>query len=154
MGQEYQHKQDGSHQHKGSKQPQVAQCRSIQRHQTRKGTHRSDIADEQRGNHVLQYLPCRSAVIRMGYEMQRIVHRDTDNDRPYGQDNQRHIAPQGRNKAHGKEPSENDRHPYQQQILHPPEREYQQQQDQRHGDGDSPLAVGLYLTGITDGNHR
>ena len=151
---EYENKKDRSNQHEGSKKAQVAQSGSIQRHQTGEGAHRGDVSYQQRGHHLLQHLADCSAVIGMGNEMQRVVDGYSDDDRTYSQHNQRDVAPHDRDKAHGKKPPETNRRNNEQQAPLSPEREHQQQQNQRHGDRDGQPTVFLNLTGIAHGYHR
>ena len=154
MRQEDEDEEDGTDQHQGRKDTQIAQCRGIKRHQAGEGTHRRDVAYQQRGHHLLQDVTGRTATIAVGNEVQRIVDGNTDDDGTDTDDDQGHIAANDRDKAHGKQPSEQDGESNEQQVLDLTEGKDEQREYQRDGDGDGPVAVALDLIGITDSNDR
>ena len=65
-------------------------------------------------------------MVGMQYEVKRIVHSDTDDDRANAQHYQRHIATHDRYEAHGEKPAKDDGHSDEQQVLHLAEGEYEE----------------------------
>ena len=152
MGQEDQYKEDGAHQHKGCKKAQIAQGRGIEGYQTGKGANGRDVTDQKWGDHLLQHLTDRSTMIGVGNEMKGIIDGNTYDDRAYAQYDQGHVAAHDSHEAHGKQPSEDDGHTYQQQVLDLTEGEDQQQENQGDRNRNGPLTIILDLSGITNGN--
>ena len=78
-----QHEKYGAQKQKGGKNAEVSQSSGLERHQGKEGTYRGDIAHQQRHKDFLHGLTHIPLVLRMGNQMQRIVHRNAQNDAGY-----------------------------------------------------------------------
>ena len=84
--------------------------------------------------------------------MERVVDGDADDNGSDTEYDERHVGPEYSDEGHCEEPSEDDGHSNEEEVLDPPECEHEQQGDECHGDGDGPLAVGFDLVGIAYGD--
>ena len=154
MRQKDQHEEDRPDEHEGGKEPQIAQGRSRHRHQAQKGSDGRQIADDQRRDHLAQNRAHLLLVVQVRKQMQRVVHRNADDDRGNAQNDHRDLVAEERQAPHRKEPAEEDRHADEQQRPQRSQRVDEQPQNQHHGNGDGPQTVVFDLPGIRHGDDR